>query len=116
MGVAQTTGSRTGVRRSAERTFQVWRMGPDGSHKSSIETVSQERTSHEIVLQSSQLPRRPIGEDHVEADGSRLIGYARVSSSDQETHLQLAALRSAGCDLIFEEKISGTKRDRPALS
>ena len=36
------------------------------------------------------------------------IGYARVSSIDQDTGLQVAALRAAGCDVIREEKAGGT--------
>jgi DNA invertase Pin-like site-specific DNA recombinase len=44
-----------------------------------------------------------------------LIGYARVSTRDQKPHLQLDALRETGCERIFEETISGAKRDRPEL-
>ncbi|WP_313087159.1 recombinase family protein [Atlantibacter hermannii] len=43
------------------------------------------------------------------------IGYVRVSTNDQNTALQRNALDCAGCELIFEDKISGKTSDRPGL-
>lgn len=45
-----------------------------------------------------------------------LIGYARVSTDDQRLDNQRAVLTSVGCQRIYEEKISGTKRERPELT
>lgn len=44
-----------------------------------------------------------------------LIGYARVSTQGQDLAQQRAALAEAGCARIFEEKVTGTKRDRAEL-
>ena len=43
------------------------------------------------------------------------IGYARVSTDDQETHLQIDALQQVKCGRIYQEKASGAKADHPEL-
>ena len=43
------------------------------------------------------------------------IGYARVSTDAQETHLQMDALKRAKCARVYQEKVSGAKTERPEL-
>jgi len=45
-----------------------------------------------------------------------LVGYARVSTDDQDLALQRTALKGVGCKRIFEEKVSGAQRSRPELT
>jgi len=92
-----------------------------------------ERYSGEVVL-GSEMPapsskrskaartrpqeRVSSGPAYVDASGpakARLIGYARVSTDEQTTALQLDALQRAKCDEVFEDSSSGARRTRPGL-
>lgn len=47
--------------------------------------------------------------------GGLILGYARVSTDDQDLTLQREQLRAAGCNKLFAEKVSGARRARPEL-
>src|SRR4051794_18237435 len=63
------------------------------------------------VARSAATPRP--GEDR--SSKGMLLGYARVSTADQNLALQRDALTEAGCQKIFTEQMSGAVTDRPAL-
>ena len=44
-----------------------------------------------------------------------LLGYARVSTTDQQPQLQVDALEGAGCYRVFTETASGARADHPTL-
>ena len=44
-----------------------------------------------------------------------LVGYARVSTIDQNLDLQIDALQAAGCERTFNDRTSGARTDRPGL-
>jgi DNA invertase Pin-like site-specific DNA recombinase len=45
-----------------------------------------------------------------------LVGYIRVSTTEQDENLQVDALRSAGCEHLFTDTISGAKAERRGLA
>jgi len=56
-----------------------------------------------------------IGPEKAISSSPQLIGYARVSTDEQTTRLQLDALKGHGCALVFEDTESGSRRSRPQL-
>jgi len=44
------------------------------------------------------------------------IGYARISTNQQDADLQLVALKEAGCERVYEDIFTGKSKDRPELT
>jgi DNA invertase Pin-like site-specific DNA recombinase len=62
------------------------------------------KPAKKIEAQTTKTATKPLGR-------VRVVGYARVSTTDQDLTIQLEALDKAGCNVTFEEQKSGTKRD-----
>ena len=68
------------------------------------------------LVAKSPLPIDPTGFLTLAARGwNKIIGYARVSTTEQNLDLQHEALKPAGCEKIIEETASGGKVQRPGL-
>lgn len=64
-------------------------------------------------------PSRPLKKDPILAlvpSTSRIVGYARVSTEDQNLDVQITALKAAGCAQLYIEKISALKAKRPMFN
>jgi len=69
-----------------------------------------------LILRFAERPSESIGRTATATGGTVKYGYARVSTEDQNSSLQLNALKEAHCDHIFEDRLSGTITKRPALT
>jgi DNA invertase Pin-like site-specific DNA recombinase len=59
----------------------------------------------------------PLSDGYETVSGmGHLLGYARVSTTDQQPQLQVDALECAGCYRVFIETASGARTDRPTLA
>lgn len=63
-----------------------------------------------------KLPKRGSKKPVIESAYGWKIGYARVSTQDQNLSMQIQALEKYGCKRIFSEKLSGTSAKRPELA
>src|SRR5438105_2646015 len=54
--------------------------------------------------------------NHTGIDTMSTVGYARVSTTDQDLSIQRQQLANAGCNKVYEEKESGARGDRPQLT
>ena len=64
-----------------------------------------------MTLKSSKRAPQGATANTTATNGAHLIGYARVSSGSQDTTVQAATLRAAGCTVVRTEKVSGRSRE-----
>ena len=84
-----------------------------GVHAISVLAVSKEGFRETLKTPKHQRRARLV---MVYYKSSMKIGYARVSTEDQNPDVQMTALQRAGCKTIYTDKVEGTIRKRPQLS
>lgn len=74
-------------------------------------------TKRNVCVNQGEALRTSFVHRDGDAAPGRLIGYARVSTGDQNLALQIDALERAGCEAIFQDRgVSGSTRVRPGLT
>src|SRR3954465_6378165 len=96
---------------SAEESPPLISKGHNGSQGRGLSQKSVAKRKHFAISSATHLALSRPGRTPLV-----LVGYARVSTDDQDLTLQRTALKQAGCKRIYEEKVSGATRDRPALT
>ena len=61
------------------------------------------------------VPPMPVARPKAGGEGTKMVGYVRVSTCEQNTNLQYDALTKAGCDPIYEDRITGVSLIRDGL-
>src|SRR5262245_10935260 len=74
--------------------------------------IGNQKIGHQRNLPSVKAPWR----EQASMEGTMIIGYARVSTDGQTLDAQQAALKTAGAEKVFAEKVSGAQTDRKALA
>jgi DNA invertase Pin-like site-specific DNA recombinase len=63
------------------------------------------------LLQVNDIPKNVKQKEVI----NMIYGYARVSTKDQNLERQISSLENQGCEVIFKDKMTGSKRNRPEL-